>query len=47
METGPKIYIPAKTHPHLGKCLVTIQLAAPSKVTPARGTTFSVQRFDF
>ena len=42
METGPRIYIPAKIYPHLGMCFVPIQLAKPSTVTPARGTTFSV-----
>jgi hypothetical protein len=47
METGPRIYIPAKTHPHLGMFLVNIQVVAPSTATLARGITFSVQRFDF
>ena len=47
METGPRIYMPAKTHPHLGMCLFPNQFATPSKNTLAKGTRFNVQRFDF
>jgi hypothetical protein len=45
IEIGPKMYIPASTHPHLGRCFLLIQLAIPSKVTPARGTAFDAHRF--
>ena len=47
METGPRMYIPAKIHPHSGGCLVPIQLATPSNVTPASGTAFKIHRFTF
>jgi hypothetical protein len=40
MQTGPKIYIPANTHPHLGICLVSIQAATPSKAKPAKANAF-------
>jgi hypothetical protein len=45
MQTGPRIYIPAKTHPHLGRCFVAVQLATPKNVTPARGITVNVYQF--
>ena len=45
MHQGPSVYIPARTHPHLGKRPTRIQLATPSKIRPARGGTFNVQRF--
>ena len=47
METGPRMYIPAKTHSHLGQCFVDIQLAAPTKIKPAKGTTFNKTIFTF
>lgn len=47
METGPRMYIPARIHPHSGGCLVTIQLAAMSKVTPASGRAFKIHGFAF
>jgi hypothetical protein len=40
IETGPKIYMPANTHPHLGTFFAHIQLAVPSKIKPANETTF-------
>jgi hypothetical protein len=47
METGPRMYIPVRIHPHSGGSLVTIQLAATSKVTPASGRAFKIHRFAF
>jgi hypothetical protein len=41
LETGPRMYIHANTHPHLGKCFVITQLAAPSKIKPTNETTFN------
>lgn len=45
METGPRMYIPARIHPHSGGFLVTTQLATHSKVTPASGVAFKIHRF--
>jgi hypothetical protein len=47
MEIGPRIYIPAKTHPHLGNCLVTIQVAPPSKAKPANESVFDKSQLAF
>jgi hypothetical protein len=47
METGPRIYIPAKTHLHFGRCLATIQVATPSKAKPANGRTFGTNQLAF
>ena len=47
METGPRIYIPAKTHPHLGNCLVTIQVVTPSKAKPANESAFDKNQLAF
>jgi hypothetical protein len=47
IETGPRIYIPVRTHPHLGRCFVASQLAPASNVKPASGTRFRVQRLTF
>jgi len=45
MQAGPKMYIPANTHPHLGKRFVDIQLATPIKIKLTNETAFSQTSF--
>ena len=41
---GPRIYIPARIHPHLGGCFAAIQLAAQRDAVPAKGSKMQVRR---
>jgi hypothetical protein len=41
---GPKIYIPARIHPHLGAFFVLIELATQREAIPAKGRIIAVRR---